>query len=195
MLSEPTIRLARDWLERARLRAWKKPKNALYSDSELSSDDGYSQPVALRPESARLMLTWLGGARARRAEAGSDRALGDSTMSSGDDSDDLGGGARFDAPVVVSEKAQSLAKWWLENTRRRNEEERAGAVALVPDDDEASDDDFEESSDDSFPTSPAGDAGGDAPGGDRSLVLRDVDSSDSDPGTGSSGSSALDSSD
>ena len=195
VLSEPTIRLARDWLERARLRAWKKPKNALYSDSELSSDDGYSQPVALRPESARLMLTWLGGARARRAEAGSDRALGDSTMSSGDDSDDLGGGARFDAPVVVSEKAQSLAKWWLENTRRRNEEERAGAVALVPDDDEASDDDFEESSDDSFPTSPAGDAGGDAPGGDRSLVLRDVDSSDSDPGTGSSGSSALDSSD
>ena len=96
-----------------------------YSDSELSSDDGYSQPVALRPESARLMLTWLGGARARRAEAGSDRALGDSTMSSGDDSDDLGGGASFDAPVVVSEKAQSLAKWWLENTRRRNEEERA----------------------------------------------------------------------
>ena len=109
---------------------------------------------------------------------------------------DLGGGAKFDAPVVVSEKAQSLAKWWLENMRRQSEEERAGAIALVPDDDdEASDDDFEESSDDSFPTSPAGDAGRDAPGGDRSLVLRDVDSSDSDPGTGSSESSALDSSD
>ena len=78
------------------------------------------------------MLTWLGGARARRAEAGSDRALGDSTMSSGDDSDDLGGGARFDAPVVVSEKAQSLAKWWLENTRRRSEEERAASSRSSP---------------------------------------------------------------
>ena len=37
------------------------------------------------------MLTWLSVARARRAEAGSDQTLGDSTMSSGDDSDDLGG--------------------------------------------------------------------------------------------------------
>jgi hypothetical protein len=194
-LSDFSIRLARDWLERARARARKKPKNALYSDSELSSDDGYSQPVALRPEYARLMLTWLSVARARRAEAGSDRSLGDSTMSSGDDSDDLGGGKKFDAPVVVSEKAQSLVKWWLENMRLQSEEERAGAIVLVPDDDEASDDDFEESSDDSFPTSPAGDAGRGAPGGDESLVLRDVDSSDSDPGTGSSGSSALDSSD
>ena len=76
---------------------------------------------------------------------------------------------------------------------------RDAAFALVPDDDlPALDDDFEESSDDSFPTSPVGDAGGDAPGGDRSLVLRDVDSSDSsdsDPRAGSSGSSALDSSD
>jgi hypothetical protein len=141
------------------------------------------------------MLTWLSVARARRAEAGSDRSLGDSTMSSGDDSDDLGGGKKFDAPVVVSEKAQSLVKWWLENMRLQSEEERAGAIVLLPDDDEASDDDFEESSDDSFPTSPAGDAGRGAPGGDESLVLRDVDSSDSDPGTGSSGSSALDSSD
>ena len=194
-LSDFSIRLARDWLERARARARKKPKNALYSDSELSSDDGYSQPVALRPEYARLMLTWLSVARARRAEAGSDQTLGDSTMSSGDDSDDLGGGKKFDAPVVVSEKAQSLVKWWLENMRLQSEEERAGAIVLLPDDDEASDDDFEESSDDSFPTSPAGDAGRGAPGGDESLVLRDVDSSDSDPGTGSSGSSALDSSD
>ena len=194
-LGEPAIRLARDWLERARLRARKQPKNALYSDSELSSDDGYSQLVALRPESARLMVIWFGAARERRAEAGSDRTLGDSTMSSGDDSDDLGGGSRFDAPVVVSEKAQRLAKWWLENMRRQSKEERAGAIALVPDEDEASDDDFEESSDDSFPTSPTGDIGRDAAGGDRSLVLRDVDSSGGDPGMGSSGSSALDSSD
>ena len=141
------------------------------------------------------MVIWFGAARERRAEAGSDRTLGDSTMSSGDDSDDLGGGSRFDAPVVVSEKAQRLAKWWLENMRRQSKEERAGAIALVPDEDEASDDDFEESSDDSFPTSPTGDIGRDAAGGDRSLVLRDVDSSGGDPGMGSSRSSALDSSD
>ena len=198
VLSEPSMRLAEEWLRRARVRSGKAPKNALFSDSDISSEDGYGAPIALRPESAKMMLTWLSIVRARRTEEGSDRALGDSTMSSSEDSDDLGGGKKFSKPVVVSDTAQSLVKWWLQNTRRVAEEESAAVGVDDVQISEDSDDDFEDSSDDSFPTSSTGNAS-QVPGGDPSLVLEDVtlglDDSDSDPASGSSGSSALDSSD
>ena len=213
ILSEPTMRLAEEWLRAARVRTRKPPQNALYSDSDASSEDGYPSLVALRSASTGALLTWLGAARARLAEQGSDRALlaDSTTSSSGDSSDDwAGGGGRFSQPVVVSEVAQSLVKWWLSNTRRVAEEEGGGGVGaenvdvdfdVESDDDfEDSSDDFEDSSEDSFPTSPMTGVNT-TPGVNPSVVSRDAtlqdtaDDSDSDPAAGSSGSSALDSSD
>ena len=213
ILSEPTMRLAEEWLRTARVRTRKPPQNALYSDSDASSEDGYPSLVALRSASTGALLTWLGAARARLAEQGSDRALlaDSTTSSSGDSSDDwAGGGGRFSQPVVVSEVAQSLVKWWLSNTRRVAEEEGGGGVGaenvdvdfdVESDDDfEDSSDDFEDSSEDSFPTSPMTGVNT-TPGVNPSVVSRDAtlqdtaDDSDSDPAAGSSGSSALDSSD
>ena len=119
-------------------------------------------------------------------------------LSSGSDSDDLGGRRFDDRPVVVSENAQRLVKWWLQNLRRQMADEgEAGGV--VPADDVSDDEDsFEDSSDDSFPTSPVGGGGGGPMVTSSDQFRSGTDGFDDDegsPGSGSSGDSVLDSSD
>ena len=121
-------------------------------------------------------------------------------IGSSSDEDDLGG-RRFDEPATVSVNAQRLVKWWLQNLRRQMEEETAAGDGDAPLDVDDSDDEdsFEDSSDDSFPTSPAGGGGG-GPMVTSSDQFRTsgtdgLDEIGSPPESGSSGDSALDSSD
>ena len=203
-------RLLADWLERARARNPNKgaSRSGIYSESEGSSDDGFGMAVALRPASSRLMLNWLGHVRARRGGQRRDADDPDLLMlqrhmrdiGSSSDEDDLGG-RRFDEPATVSVNAQRLVKWWLQNLRRQMEEETAAGDGDAPLDVDDSDDEdsFEDSSDDRFPTSPAGGGGG-GPMVTSSDQFRTsgtdgLDEIGSPPESGSSGDSALDSSD
>jgi len=210
VLHPASKRLLADWLERARARNPNKgaSRSGIYSESEGSSDDGFGMAVALRPASSRLMLNWLGHVRARRGGQRRDADDPDLLMlqrhmrdiGSSSDEDDLGG-RRFDEPATVSVNAQRLVKWWLQNLRRQMEEETAAGDGDAPLDVDDSDDEdsFEDSSDDSFPTSPAGGGGG-GPMVTSSDQFRTsgtdgLDEIGSPPESGSSGDSALDSSD
>ena len=197
-------RLLRDWLERARARNHNagRQKSALYSDSENSSEDGFGRVTALRPASTRIMLQWLGQVRAQRGvrddpELRMLREFG-AELSSGSDSDDLGGRRFDDRPVVVSENAQRLVKWWLQNLRRQMADEGEAGGAVPADDVSDDEDSFEDSSDDSFPTSPVGGGGGGPMVTSSDQFRSGTDGFDDDegsPGSGSSGDSVLDSSD